>query len=254
MTGTRESFEATHGPPVCQWAATAQNDLEPNDPELYERLAAEWWRPSGAFVMLHWLAAARAALVPPAVPGAVLVDLGCGAGLLAPHVRRYRHIGVDLSHEALRQAAERGVLPVRADVLAVPLPDGCADVVVAGEILEHVPDLPAAVAEACRVLRPGGLLVLDTLADTALCRLVAVGVAERVLGLAPRGVHDPALFVDRALLVRECARHGVRLVLRGIRPSLPDLLTWFARRSRSVRMVPTASTAVLFQGAGRKKG
>lgn len=254
MTGTRESFEAAHETPVCQPAGRAQNDLEPNDPELYERFADQWWDPRGAFVMLHWLAAARAALIPRPRPGAVLVDLACGAGLLAPHLRGYRHIGIDFSQEALCQARKHGVRAIRGDVLAVPLPDGCADVVVAGEILEHVHDLPAAVAQACRLLRPGGLLVLDTLADTALCRLVAIGVVERVLGLAPRGVHDPALFVDRQALVRECARHGVRLALRGIRPSLADLLAWSVRRKASVRMVPTATTAVLFQGAGRKEG
>lgn len=254
MTGTRESFDAAHGSSVCQPGGLPQDDLEPNDPELYERLADQWWEPDGPFVMLHWLAAARAQLIPPARPGAVLVDLGCGAGLLAPHVHGYHHVGVDFSQEALRQAREHGVHAIRGDVLAVPLPDECADVVVAGEILEHVHDLAGAVAEACRLLRPGGLLVLDTLANTALCRLVAIGVAERLAGLAPRGVHDPALFVDRKALVRECARHGVRLALRGIRPSLPDLLTWSVRRGRSVRLVPTATTAVLFQGAGRKKG
>lgn len=248
MTGTRESFEAAHGSSVCQPAGRAQDDLE-----LYERLADQWWRPRGAFVMLHWLAAARAQLIPPPEPGAVLVDLGCGAGLLAPHVHGYRHIGVDLSEPGLRQAHSHGIRAIRADVLAVPLADECADVVVAGEILEHVHDLAGAVAEACRLLKPGGLLVLDTLADTALCRLVAIGVAERV-GLAPRGVHDPALLVDRRALVRECARHGVRLALRGIRPSLLDLLAWSVRRAPGVRMVPTTTTAVLFQGAGRKKG
>ena len=251
MTRTRKSSCKTHGSPLCQLPAKPQNELEPNDPALYERLAEQWWHPRGPFVMLHWLAAARARLVPPARPGAVLVDLGCGAGLLAPHLHGYRHIGVDLSEPSLRRA--RGIEPVLGDVLAVPLPDECADVVVAGEILEHVHDLAGAVAEACRILRPGGLLVLDTLADTAVCRLVAIGLAERV-GLAPRGVHDPALLVDRAALVRECARHGVRLALRGIRPSLLDLLTWPVRRGRPVRMVPTATTAVLFQGAGRKKG
>ncbi|MFD5825966.1 methyltransferase domain-containing protein [Lentzea sp. NPDC060358] len=251
MTRTRKSSGATHGSPLCQLPLRAQAGHTPNDPELYERLADRWWQPGGPFAVLHWLAAARARLVPAARPGAVLVDLGCGAGLLAPHVRGYRHIGVDLSESGLRQA--RGVDAVRGDVLAVPLRDRCADVVVAGEILEHVPDLPRAVAEACRILRPGGLLVLDTLADTALCRLVAIGLAERI-GLAPRGVHDPALLVDRATLVRGCARHGVRLALRGIRPSLPDLLTWPVRRGRPVRMVPTTTTAVLFQGAGRKKG
>ncbi|MBY8849623.1 class I SAM-dependent methyltransferase [Saccharothrix longispora] len=251
MTGTDQGPEAQqHGGPVCRPAGLPQND-----PRLYELLADQWWQPRGAFAMLHWLAAARGDLVPPATrPGAVLLDLGCGAGLLAPHVRAkgYRHVGVDLSHSALLQAGDHGVTAVRGDVLAVPLADGVADVVVAGEILEHVADLPAAVAEACRVLRPGGSLVLDTLAATAVCRVVAIGIAERVPGLAPPGVHDPALLVDRSRLVRECARHGVRLALRGIRPSVTGLLAWLSGRADDVAMVPTRSTAVLFQGRGVK--
>ena len=164
----------------------------------------------------------------------------------------YRHIGVDMTASALAQAAAHGVVPVRADVTAVPLADGCADVVAAGEILEHVTDLPAAVAEACRLLRPGGLLVIDTLASTALARLVAVRLAERVPGGPPPGIHDPALLVDRAVLRRECARHGVQLRLRGIRPSLVDLARWLAGRTDVVRMVPVPTTAVLFQAAGRR--
>jgi 2-polyprenyl-6-hydroxyphenyl methylase / 3-demethylubiquinone-9 3-methyltransferase len=227
-----------------------------NDPAQYDDLASQWWRPRGTFAMLHWLAAARARLVPPAArPGAVLVDLGCGAGLLAPHLngKGYRHLGVDLSAAALRQAAEHGVTPVRADVLAVPLADGCADVVCAGEILEHVYDLPRAVAQACRLLRPGGLLVIDTLAATALSRFVAVTVGERIPWGAPRGIHDPALFVDRAQLAKECERHGVRLRVRGIRPSATDLARWLVHRVDTVRMLPTPTTSVLFQGRGTKE-
>ena len=224
-----------------------------NDPAQYDELAQHWWRPRGPFAMLHWLAAARGALVPPAPPeGAVLVDLGCGAGLLAPHVRGYRHVGVDITASALAQAAAHGVTAVRGDVTAVPLPDSCADVVTAGEILEHVTDLPAAVREACRLLRPGGLLVIDTLAATALARFVAVTLAERVPGAAPRGIHDPALFVDRAALVRECARHGVAIRLRGIRPSVPGVVRWLAGRAEIVPMVPVPTTAVLFQAVGRR--
>lgn len=229
--------------------------ITPNDPVLYEQLADQWWLPHGRFAMLHWLAAARAELVPPAErEGAVLVDLGCGAGLMAPALagKGYRHIGVDISPSALRQASDHGVTAVRGDVLAVPLSDGCADVVAAGEILEHVTDLPRAVAEACRVLRPGGLLVLDTLADTALARTLAIDVAERIPGLAPRGVHDPRLLVDRRELARECARHGVRLEIRGIRPSAPGLLGWLLRRRSTVPIVPVRSTSVLFQGRGVK--
>ncbi|OZV79725.1 bifunctional 3-demethylubiquinone 3-O-methyltransferase/2-octaprenyl-6-hydroxy phenol methylase [Micromonospora echinospora] len=248
----------SHRPPV----------LPPNDPRQYDDLAGEWWRPDGAFAMLHWLAEARAALVPPARrPGALLVDLGCGAGLLAPHLagKGYRHVGVDLTRSALEQAATHGVTAVNADVTAVPLADGCADVVAAGEVLEHVPEWRRAVAEACRLLRPGGLLVLDTLNATVLSRLVAVRIGER-LPAVPRGIHDPRLFVDDRELVRECARHDVALRVRGIRPQVAGVAAWLLRRSvpalapitsrvgRRPRMVPTRSTAVLYQGRGVRRG
>jgi 2-polyprenyl-6-hydroxyphenyl methylase / 3-demethylubiquinone-9 3-methyltransferase len=228
----------------------------PNDPGQYDDLAERWWDPRGPFAMLQWIAAARAALVPPASrPGAVLADLGCGAGLLAPHVagKGYRHVGVDLTASALVQACAHGVAPVQGDVLAVPLADGCADVVCAGEILEHVPDLAGAVAQACRLLRPGGLLVLDTLAATALGRFLGITIAERLPGGPPPGIHDPALFVDRARLLAAADALGLDLRLVGLRPSVREALAWKLGRRDVVRMKPVRSTAVVFAGYGRRR-
>ncbi|MFI7542963.1 methyltransferase domain-containing protein [Actinoplanes sp. NPDC049599] len=235
--------------------------LPRNDPRQYDELAGEWWRPGGGFELLHWLAEARGALVPPAErPAAILLDAGCGGGLLAPHVNRlgYRHVGVDLGRAGLVQSAARGVTAVTGDVTALPLADGAADVVVAGEILEHVTDLPAAVAELCRVLRPGGLLVLDTVNDTRLGRFVTVTLGERFRA-APTGIHDPELFVDPGELTAECAKHGVRLRVRGLRPSVIGLFRWLflpvgAGTEPLGRMIPTRSTAVVYQGMGRKQG
>jgi 2-polyprenyl-6-hydroxyphenyl methylase/3-demethylubiquinone-9 3-methyltransferase len=225
-----------------------------NDLAQYDELAGEWWRPGGAFAMLHAIARARARLIPPARgPGEVLVDLGCGAGLLAPHVsaKGYQHVGVDLTGSALRQAAEHGVIPVRGDATKVPLRSGCADVVSAGELLEHVVDLRAAIAEACRLLRPGGLLVLDTINATWLARLVAVTIGERIPAV-PKGLHEPNLFVDTGVLTRECARHGVELAVRGLRPAVPAAVRWLFDRRTYLTMTPTRSTAVLYQGRGTK--
>lgn len=228
-----------------------------NDPGQYDDLAAEWWRPAGAFAMLHWLAEARAAMIPDATrAGAVLVDLGCGAGLLAPRVagKGYRHIGVDLTHSALVQASSHGVLAIRGDATRVPLPDRCADVVSAGELLEHVPDVRAAISEACRLLRPDGVLVVDTLNATAISRFVAITIGERVPGGAPPGLHDPNLFVPPRVLVQECARQGVTMTVRGIRPSLPQMARWLITRRGDVAMVSTRSTAVIYQGRGIRAG
>jgi 2-polyprenyl-6-hydroxyphenyl methylase/3-demethylubiquinone-9 3-methyltransferase len=230
--------------------------LPRNDPRQYDELAAEWWHPAGAFAALHWLAAARGRLIPPATrTGAVLVDIGCGAGLLAPHVagKGYRHIGVDLVPSALAQAAAHGVRPVVGDATALPLPDGCADVVAAGEVFEHVRDLNGAVREACRLLRPGGRLVLDTLNATAVSRLLTVTVAER-FRVVPKGIHDPGLYVPPADLITLCARNGVRLRVRGARPTLWGTARWLLGGPGAARVVPTWSTAVLYQGLGVKGG
>ncbi|GIG70756.1 methyltransferase domain-containing protein [Phytomonospora endophytica] len=234
-----------------------------NDPRQYDELSAEWWRPDGTFAMLHWLARARAGLIGAAPrPGALLVDVGCGGGLLAPHLSGFTHLGVDLGATGLRLAAAHGVVPVRGDAARLPLRDECADVVAAGEILEHVPDWRAAVAESCRVLRPGGLFVADTLADTWISRTLTVHIAERVPGAAPKGMHDPALYVPPRALAAECARHGVRVSLRGLRPRFGPLVRWLTRsRRRTVTrdgdaevMVPMRSVSVLYQAWGRKSG
>jgi 2-polyprenyl-6-hydroxyphenyl methylase/3-demethylubiquinone-9 3-methyltransferase len=226
-----------------------------NDPAQYDDLAHAWWDSRGPFAMLHWIAEARAALIPPAsTPGAVLVDVACGGGLLAPHVsgHGYRHVGLDLSRTAAEVAAEHGVIAVRGDAARLPFADASAQVVVAGECLEHVPEPGAVVSELCRILKPGGTLVLDTIAATARARFLAVTVAERIPGGPPPRLHDPALFVDRAQLVAQCARHGVGLRLSGLRPSIPASVGWLLGMRRQSRMVTTRSTAVLFQAVGTK--
>ncbi|WP_369135100.1 methyltransferase domain-containing protein [Modestobacter sp. I12A-02662] len=227
-----------------------------NDLAQYDELADQWWEPAGGFAMLHWLAASRAGHVPPAPgPGAVLVDLACGGGLMAPHVSRlgYRHVGVDLGLAGLRVAREHGVVPVRGSVLAVPLADGCADVVLAGEVLEHVDDAEQVIAECARLLRPGGTLVLDTIARTRLAHLIAVRIAERVPGGPPPGIHDPALFVDRRQLLAAADRVGIDLRLVGLRPSVRDVVAWRLGRRTGVRMRQMRLTTVLFAGYGTRR-
>ena len=99
-----------------------------------------------------------------------IVDIGCGGGLdawlLATRPTPPRHIiAVDLTPEMLVKLGQR--LPpassCRISMLAgdgehLPLADGCCDLVVANAALNLALDMPAAIAEAARVLRPGGRL------------------------------------------------------------------------------------------------
>jgi 2-polyprenyl-6-hydroxyphenyl methylase/3-demethylubiquinone-9 3-methyltransferase len=227
----------------------------PNDLRQYDDLQEQWWRRDGDFAALHWLAAARAELIPPpSSADALLVDIGCGGGLLTQFVDGYRHVGVDRTASALRQARAHGAEPLLADATGIPLPDDCAEVVVAGEILEHVDDLEAAVAEAARVLAPGGVIVFDTINDTLFARLTLVRIAERLPGGPPPRIHDPALFVDDGRLTALLQRHGIdEIRLRGLRPSATDYARFLADRSRSVRMLPTRLRAGVYQGMGRKR-
>ena len=95
-------------------------------------------------------------------PGLDVLDLGCRTGALTQHYAADNTIvGVDVDQSALDQAAKRlGIETVWADIEdALPFPDSSFDVVVAGELLEHLAEPESVVAEVHRVLRPGGRFV-----------------------------------------------------------------------------------------------
>jgi len=91
-----------------------------------------------------------------------VLDLGCRTGGLTRYYAEGNEVvGVDVDREALERARERLGIETRwADVEEeLPFADGSFDVVVAGELLEHLADPGAAVAHVRRVLRPGGRFV-----------------------------------------------------------------------------------------------
>lgn len=94
-------------------------------------------------------------------PGRRVLDLGCRDGALTSRYAEGNEVvGVDADREALAEAAKLGIETRWAD-LDEPLPfdDAGFDVVVAGELLEHLRDPARVVADVRRVLRPGGTFV-----------------------------------------------------------------------------------------------
>ena len=94
-------------------------------------------------------------------PGRRVLDLGCRYGALTRAYAEGNEVtGVDVDREALAEAAKLGIETRWAKVdEPLPFEDASFDVVVAGELLEHVRDPAGLVGEAKRVLRPGGQLV-----------------------------------------------------------------------------------------------
>jgi len=180
-----------------------------NDLTIYDARAADWWSDE-----VRWVRALKN-MVPPRLAhfdryvtweGAEVLDLGCAGGFMAEamHDLGARVHGIDPAAEAIAAARAHAEATGR-DIAysvgrgeALPYPDARFDAVVCVDVLEHVEDWPALLAEAARVLRPGGWFLFDTINRTALARLAVVTMAENVLRLLPRGTHDPALFIRPA--------------------------------------------------------
>ena len=144
--------------------------------------------------------------------GAVVVDLGCGPGTDLPAFAEAvgpigRVLGVDTDGAALRVAAERvselaWVQVAEADVHHLELDDGSVDRVHADRVIQHVADPAGVVAQAARVLRPGGVVAFaepdwDTLVidhpDAALPAAYRRFVTDDVVRNARVGRQLPAL-------------------------------------------------------------
>ena len=129
-----------------------------------ERLSSRYGRHHGDRQEFVFGANERAGLIAALVggPGLRVLDLGCRTGALTQHYAAGNEVvGVDVDRAALDAAAERlGIETLWADAEDdLPFEDGSFDVVVAGELLEHLADPAAAVANVLRVLGPGGRFV-----------------------------------------------------------------------------------------------
>ena len=96
------------------------------------------------------------------MPGAAVLDAGCGNGiyLRALRERRINAVGCDLSLGMLASTAHPAL--INADVTALPVRDGAFGAVLAAHLLDLVPDRSTAIRELSRVLVPGGTCVAVT--------------------------------------------------------------------------------------------
>ena len=207
--------------------------IRPEEAEHFAALARDWWNPKGKMASLHQVNPVRLEFIRDAIDdhwqgnrdsvkplaGKSVLDIGCGAGLLCEPLARLggEVTGVDAAVENVSVAsshAEAVGLDIRymaGEVGALDI--GKFDLVTCVEVIEHVADKQAFLADVVARLEPGGLLVMSTPNRTAASRVLLVGAAEAI-GYVPRGTHRWSDFINPQELEAMLADHELDVIER----------------------------------------
>jgi 2-polyprenyl-6-hydroxyphenyl methylase/3-demethylubiquinone-9 3-methyltransferase len=192
-----------------------------------------------------------------------VLDVGCGAGFLSNDLAlRGRAVtGIDIAADALAVAhahdATGRVRYVEGDALALPFEDGSFEAVCAMDFLEHVESPERAIAEASRVLVPGGLFFFHTFNRNLLSWLVIIKGVEWFVLNAPDHMHVLRLFLKPGEIRAACAEHGLEEPnLVGVRPRLTRpfwKMLATGRVANDFAFTFTRSTHLAYSGFARKR-
>jgi len=154
-----------------------------------------------------------------------VLDVGCGGGFLSNPLAEagFRVTGVDQSHEALSIARQHdttsSVRYVRSDAFGLPFADHSFDAVTAMDFLEHVDDPARVIAEAARLLKPGGTFFFYTFNRNPLSHLIVIKGVEWFVRNTPKDLHVIDLFIKPSELRGYLADAGLSVdTLRGTGP------------------------------------
>lgn len=214
----------------------ARTTVDKDQVEMFSKMAAEWWSPTGKFRPLHKFNPVRLAYIrericqnfgrdPKAhrpLEGLRILDIGCGGGLLSEPVARMGAtvIGADPSEKnigiASTHAKETGT---EIDYRAVTAEDLAQagetfDVILNMEVVEHVADVNLFLTTCASMVRPGGLMLMATINRTLKARALAIFAAEEILRWLPRGTHQYEKLVRPEEIERPLASSGLHIIHR----------------------------------------
>jgi 2-polyprenyl-6-hydroxyphenyl methylase/3-demethylubiquinone-9 3-methyltransferase len=203
-------------------------NVDPAEQARFDGIAASWWDPEGDSRPLHELNPARLRFISEraSLPGANVLDVGCGGGILSEALAAAggRVTGIDVAARALSVARlhslESGVEVDYVEATAEQFAGergASFEVVTCMELLEHVPD-PGSVVRACsELLAEGGDCFLSTLNRTPAAFALAIVGAEHIARLLPRGTHRYDRFIRPSELAAWLRQAGLEVAeIRGL--------------------------------------
>lgn len=216
--------------------ATSISNQVNND--IYDQLGERWYHAKDdPIALLRAEARARnpwvIAEIQSVFSQAKVLDIGCGAGLLSNELSRQGMdvTGVDISEASLavaRRYDTAGRVNYRScDANQLPFADGSFDVACALDFLEHVETPSKVVAEAARVLRPGGLFFFHTFNRNFIAWLFGIKGVEWFVKNTPRNLHCYRNFIKPSELISMCRQSGLQVMaMRGLEPVIGQRAFW----------------------------
>ena len=189
-------------------------NLDHDEVNKFDELAARWWDKDGEFKPLHQINPLRVGFIKErsALEGKKVLDVGCGGGILSQALGELgaevtgidaseRTIGVAKAHSKLIESDVKFFQQTIEDFI-VSNPDKKFDVITCLEMLEHVP-LPGDIIKSCsNLLNDNGDIFFSTINRNPKSYLFAVIGAEYVLNLLPKGTHDYEKFIKPSELAK----------------------------------------------------
>jgi 2-polyprenyl-6-hydroxyphenyl methylase/3-demethylubiquinone-9 3-methyltransferase len=236
--------------------AAPRANVDPREVERFSSQASEWWNPNGKFKALHRFNTIRLEYIrntllrhferkpddEQPLAGLNILDVGCGGGLLCEPLARLgaNVTGIDPSRAnidvAKAHAAEAGLEVNYRLTSAEALVKQAEqfDLVLAMEVIEHVPNPDAFLISCAKLVKPGGLLLVATINRTFKALALAIIGAEYVLRWLPRGTHHYDKFVTPEEIARPLDHAGLQLLeLQGVILN-PLLMRWQLSRDLGV--------------------
>ncbi|KRZ50346.1 Sec1 family domain-containing protein 1, partial [Trichinella nativa] len=226
--------------------STKNSTVDNEEIKRFSNLSQTWWDEQGPMKLLHSFNSVRVPWIKDTVVlqfgkgssnintsfgynplnGVKILDVGCGAGIMSESLARLGAtvVGIDANSEGIALAKEHQRLAglganlkyfvCDVESVAQSIGESSFDAIVASEIIEHVNDQTLFINHCVDLVRSGGLLFFTTINKTIWSKIFAIFVAENVLRLVPKGIHEWNKFFSPQDLQVNLERRGcsVRMI------------------------------------------